>query len=809
MTRQRELEWKSLRRQATKPAARTSCALLVLLLALQIHAAHGQMSLPPSAPAARVNPFIGTGGDPENGINLFPGAVRPFGMVQLSPDTEDHGYGYHYIQSWLKGFSMTHMSGVGCANQGDVFFTATTGPIVTQVPDFQTPYSHNHETASPGFYQVQLLESGINAELSATERTGVARFTFPAGKIANILVPISHTLNDTAATSIRVVGDRRIEGFVENHLFCNRPPTYKVYFVMVFDRPFTSFGTWFGNWVGDQDRGGKVIEGARLAEQSRHENSTGAYASWPASEQKQSITAKIGISYVDVAGAEKNLEAEAAHSDFDTIRRGAESAWNKELSTIEVSGGSPERRTVFYSALYHSLLMPSLFDDADGRYLGFDGKIHTVATGHHIYTNFSGWDIYRSEIPLLSMIEPQRMQDMAQSVVLMYEQGGWIDRWPQINLYTEDMTGSPLSIALATAWLDGLHGFDMNKAWEGMLKDATEAPPPGRPYVGEEGVEWINQLHYLPADKITYGSVAMTQEYSLAYASLYRLAAALGKTTDAKQMYDRALYYRNLFDPEDNFFRPRNADGTWVPNFNPAQDSHGFVEGTGWHYRSFAPSDLGWLVKTFGKERFNTSMTEFFNYPVPGWYGHYYNPYNETDLQAPFVFNFSGQPWKSQQVVHRVLEENYRNAPDGVPGNDDCGAMSSWALLSMMGIYSVDPASLAYELVSPVFPKIVIHLQSPYVGTAFTITTTDHPDTTPYIRHVILNGREHTRNWIAFHNITDGGTLQFNLGATPDKHWAARAEDAPPSLSDTPAMQLGRTLGGEQSHSQQRKGSSE
>jgi predicted alpha-1,2-mannosidase len=430
--------------------------------------------------------------------------------------------------------------------------------------------------------------------------------------------------------------------------------------------------------------------------------------------------------------------------------------------------------------------MPSLFDDADGRYLGFDSKIHTIPTGHHVYANFSGWDIYRSEMPLLSMIEPQRMQDMAQSVVLMYEQGGWIDRWPQINLYTEDMDGSPLSIALATAWLDGLHGFDMKTAWEGMLKDATKAPPPDRQYVGEEGVEWMNTLHYLPADKVTYGSVAMTQEYTLAYASLYRLAVALGKTNDAKRMYDRALYYRNLFNPEDDFFRPRNADGTWVPGFNPAQDSHGFVEGTGWHYRSFAPADIGWLVKTFGQEHFNASMTEFFDYPVPGWYGHYYNPYNETDLQAPFVFNFSGQPWKSQQVVRRVLKENYTDTPDGVPGNDDCGAMSSWAVLSMMGIYSVDPPSLAYELVSPVFPKVVVHLQTPYAGTAFTITTTKSPDTTPYIQNVTLDGRAHHRNWITFHDITDGGTLHFDLGATPNRQWGSAAQDAPPSLSDAP-----------------------
>ncbi len=337
---------------------------------------------------------------------------------------------------------------------------------------------------------------------------------------------------------------------------------------------------------------GRSCRGSAYRGAEHHQGTTGAYASWAPAPHEQVITATIGISYVDVTGAENNLEAEAATNEFDIIRRDAENAWNKELGLIEVSGGSPRDQRVFYTALYHSMLMPSLFDDADGRYLGFDGEIHTRLAGHHVYTNFSGWDIYRSEMPLLAMIEPQRMQDMAQSIVLMYEQGGWIDRWPQINLYTNDMVGSPLSIVIATAWLDGLHGFDIDKAWEGMLKDVTEAPPPGRPYLGEEGIDWMNKLHYLPADKVQYGSVARTQEYSLACAALYRLAVSLGKTAEAKQMYDRALYHRNLFSPDDRFFRPRNADGAWVPDFNPALDGHGFVEGTGWHYQSFAPADI-------------------------------------------------------------------------------------------------------------------------------------------------------------------------------------------------------------------------
>lgn len=756
------------------------CVALIALLSLTVCAVRAQSS-GAASPAASVDPFVGTGGDPDDGINLYPGAVVPFGMVQLSPDTEDHGFGYHYIHKRIKGFSMTHMSGAGCANEGDVFFSPTTGPMVTQISDFQSPYSHRHEMAKPGYYQVQLLQWSINAELSATEHTGVARFTFPGGKDANILVPISHTLNKTVGASVRIVGDRRIEGYVENHAFCAKDPTYKVFFVMIFDHPFSSFGTWSAD---DVYSAGKIAASSRSVEQTDLHPWVGAYASWKAEPRRKTITAKIGISYVDLAGAENNLRTETEAKDFSTIRREAEQAWNKELSTIDISGGAAAHRKVFYTALYHSLLMPNIFSDSDGRYLGFDGQIHTIA-GHKVYANFSGWDIYRSELPLLAMIEPGRMQDMAQSIVLMYQQGGWIDRWPQVNLYTNDMVGSPLTVWLATTWLQGLHGFDVDAAWEGMLKDATQAPPPGRPYIGEQGVDWVNKVHYVPADKVDYGSVSMTQEYALAYASLYRLAVALGKTTDAKMLYERAFYYRNLFNPEDRFFRPRNADGTWVPEFNPAQDGHGFVEGTGWHYLSFAPADLSWLVNAMGRDRFNERMTEFFNYSEPGWYVQYYDPYNETDLQAPYVFNFSGRPWMSQRAVRRVLRENYSDTPDGIPGNDDCGAMSSWAVLNMMGIYSVDPASLAYELVSPTFPKIVVHLQAPYPGKSFTIETSGTSESAPYIQDVTLNGRKHTRNWISFEDISAGGTMRFTVGSEPNRAWGSGADDAPPSLSDT------------------------
>jgi predicted alpha-1,2-mannosidase len=768
------------RNSVRKSVALARWAALLALLTLTAFMAKAQRSAAVE-PGRSVDPLIGTGAGPGGGINLFPGATTPFGMVQLSPDTEDRGYGYHYTDSDIKGFSMTHMSGTGCPNEGDVFFTATTGPVLTQVEDYQSPYSHKMERAAPGYYQVRLLQWNVNAELSATDHTGIARFVFPAGQVANILVPLSHTLNETSAATVRLVGDRQIEGYVQNHAFCGNKQTYKVYFVMKFSRPVSSFGTWTGAHYGGP---GKIAAGSRTADQTGHEEWVGAYATWAAEAQSQTVTAKIGISYVDQAGAENNLKSEAEAKDFSTIRSHAEKAWNKALSVIDVSGGTAEERKVFYTALYHSLLMPTIFSDADGRYLGFDGQIHLVAQGHQIYANYSGWDIYRSEVPLLAMIEPRRMEDMAQSVVLMDQQGGWIGRWPHTNLYTNVMAGSPLTVMLTTAWLDGLHGFDIKAAWDGMLKDATQAPPPGHPFAGEEGIQWINKIHYVPDDKVDYGSVSQIQEDTIAYASLYRLAVALGKRSDAKMLFDRASYYRNVFDPEDRFFRPRDSGGEWVRDFNPAQDSHGFIEGTGWHYQWLAPSDMTWLVHAMGRDLFNQRLTDFFNYPLPGWYAQYYNPYNETDLEAPFEFNFSGRPWESQRVVRRVLRENYTSAPDGVPGNDDCGEMSSWAVLSMMGIYSVDPASLAYELVGPTFPKIVIHLREPYAGKTFSIETDGAAAGAPYIQSAQLNGQPQHQTWISFRSIAAGGALHVVAGTRPNQQWGAAPEDAPPSLSD-------------------------
>lgn len=761
------------------------CATFLVTVGLLFPGLAMAQSKQGNGPIGSVNPLIGTGRSPIPGVigsneNLFPGPSLPFGMVQLSPDTESNGYGYHYFQHEIQGFSMTHMSGVGCSDEGLVFFTPTTGPVQTEVAQFESPYSHSNENASAGYYRVNLSRWGVDAELTATDRTGMARFSFPAAQQANILIPISHTLNYVTGAEAKVVGDREIEGYVQDRAFCGSKQLYKVYYDMTFNRPFSSFGTWHGK---SPAQPAMPVKGAREVSNDTHAQWIGAYASWNRSQQPQNVTVRIGISYVDLAGAKNNLEKESGAQSFEDIRNKAREAWKHALSAVDVTGGSASNRAIFYTALYHSLLMPSTASDADGRYMGFDHEIHKVAADHAIYADYSGWDVYRSQMPLVALIEPQRMQDIAQSIVEMEQQGGWIGRWPQVNVYTNVMAGSPLTTVMCMTWLDGLHGFDMGSAWPAMLRDATQAPPLGKPYQGEAGIKWINQIHYVPNDKVSYGSVSQLQEDTVAYASLYYLAMNMGKRAEAKTLFQRALYYRNLFDPQGKFFRPRNSDGKWVPDFNPAQNGHGFIEGSGWHYQWLVPTDMAWLIDAVGKDQFNSRLTQFFDYKKSGWYGQYYNPYNETDLEAPFEFNFSGEPWKSQEAVRRVLGDAYLDNPNGVPGNDDAGEMSSWAVMSMMGIYSVDPASLAYELVSPVFPKIVVHLQAPYSGNTLTIEASRRPESNPYIQSVTLNGKTHEQNWVNFHDLTNGGTLQFALGSKPNHSWGSAPGDAPPSMS--------------------------
>jgi len=722
--------------------------------------------------SAYVNPLIGTSG----GGNTFPGAVAPFGMVQLSPDTRAPSIGYYHTDHQIQGFSMTHMSGVGCDDEGDVFLTATTGPIKTDVGDYQSRFSHRQEQASPGFYQALLRRWNIKAEMTATERAGLLRFTFPAGQAGNVLLPISHTLTRTQAAQVRIVGQNEMDGQVTSQCFCGAQPVYTVYFVLRFDRPFASCGTFAGP---------AISKGGRTAAQTPGQPGVGAYVRFSARRAPQAVTARIGISYVDMTGARRNLAQEVGGRGFDAVHQDTARAWEKALHVIDVQGGTTDQRTVFYTSLYHCLLMPSLFSDTDGRYVGFDHSVHRARAGHAVYANFSGWDIYRTEAPLLALIAPQRMQDMCQSVALMYAQGGWIDRWPQANGYTNIMCGSPLTIMLATAWSYGLRDFDLQTAYKGMWRDATQKPPPGRPFSGESNIEYMNRVGYIPDDKEQYGSVSQTEEDCLAYAALAPVAQGLGKTKDAALLRRRALNYRNVFDPQTRFMRPRLLSGQWVSPFDPAQE-HGYVEGSAWHYRWLVPQDVAGLAALMGGDRaFAAQLDTFFSYPQPVWNGRFYNPYNETDLQAPFLYDYCGLPWKTQARVRELQADAYQAAPGGIPGNDDCGTMSAWYVLSALGLYPVDPSQPGFAVCSPLFPQATLHLAAPYSGKSWTIRAERASKRNAFIQDVRLNGLPHNRPWLRQSAIARGGTLTVILGSQPKTAWGVGQALRPPSLSRT------------------------
>jgi predicted alpha-1,2-mannosidase len=482
------------------------------------------------------------------------------------------------------------------------------------------------------------------------------------------------------------------------------------------------------------------------------------------------LNVRIGISYVSVDGAINNLKTEMPEDKFDDYHAQTVSAWNKELSRIEVEGGTELHKRIFYTALYHALLFPSIFDDADGDYRGYDDIVRHVPKGHHhIYANYSGWDIYRSEWPLLTLIEPERAQDMAQSIVEMYEQLGYIDRWPEANRPTATMNGNPLTICLVNIWNAGLRNFDVEKAYEGMLK--ASVPTSTTSHLGayepieDRGAPWIN------ADS----NVSTAQEYDLSFAALGHLALQLKKPDDANFLLGRALEYRTLFNPGTGFFQPRNNRGEWE---SPDLDNR-YCEGDKWIYLWFIPEDVQGLVDLLGgSDAFEKKLDQFFT-------ENHYDATNEPDLQAPFLYDYINRPWKTQKLVAETADTAFTDAPGGLAngGNDDLGEMSAWYILSQLGFYPVDPGMPYFETCTPRFPKATLHLGAGADAKVFTIETPEASPENVYIQSAVLNGTPLTKPWFDEKEILSGGELQVSVGPQPNLRWGASPFDRPYSLS--------------------------
>ncbi len=769
-----------------------------ILSALAVTAAMAPAMPAAAAPATDfakwVNPFVGTrpGGE-DHGTgggagNTFPGAVAPFGMVQWSPDTvKSQPGGYFYDDNVLNGFSLTHLSGAGCSTYQDIPFIPYVGEVstspATDPAHYTSKFSHTGEHATAGAYDVT-LDSGAKVELSATQRTGSARLTYPAGASSTLLVNTSGSVNGTDDASI-TLGKDTISGWATSGRFCGAQNSYRVYFSAKFDTPFESIGTWKNGAVTP----GKSAETGGAKAKVAQPNGVGASIARPAKAKQQDTTVsgpgsggyvtfanlngaqvnvQVGLSFVSVDGAKANLKAENTKKSFDTVAASARKAWNDQLGKIAVTGGSDADLTTFYTSLYHSLIQPNVFSDVDGQYPGFDGRIHKADKGHAMYTNFSGWDIYRSEAPLLATIDPKETSDIVRSMMAYAEQGGSWDRWTVANDYTGVMNGDPYHIIVSSAYAFGARDFDAQKALLLMIKGATQ---PTQGYTERPGLDDYQKLGYVP------GAGADTLEYTSADFSIAEFAKRLGDSATYTTFMKRAQNWQNLYNPGTGHLQPRNADGSFAGTYDPAS-SQGWVEGNGAQYEWMVPYDLGGVVTAFGGPAATQSRLDtFFTKLNAGTQEPYAFMGNEPNSNAPYVYSYTGAPAKTQAIVHRSMDELYNPRPEGLIGNDDLGQMSAWYVWSALGIYPEIPGRAETLLVTPRFEHAVLTTGA---GKKITVNA---PGTGDYVGSLKVNGGASSKAWLPEALISSGGTLDYTRSATATS-WGSAAADAPPSFRE-------------------------
>ncbi|GAB2619641.1 alpha-1,2-mannosidase [Paractinoplanes abujensis] len=745
-------------------------------------------------PVDLVRPFVGT----ENFGNTFPGASAPFGMVQVSPDTGGQG-GYDYRQNTIYGFSQTHLSGVGCGVAGELPIMPTTGAISSVDPNvYKSEFSHDDESASPGHYRVGLHKYDVDAELTATARTGWQRYTFPATAAANVLFNTGKANQSVFDSEIHVVDDRTIEGRVEAGNFCAGQDDHTVFFTASFDRPFSSYGTW---------RGTSVTAGSRDAAGA---GSNGAYVTFDATTDRD-VVVKVGLSYTGMAGARANLAAETSGFDFAAVRDALRAQWVTALDRVKIGGGTEERRAAFYTALYHSLLHPNVAGDVDGSYVGFDRAVHK-AEGYTPYQNFSLWDTYRPQNQLLELLTPDVARDVALSVLAIGRDGGWLPRWALANSETNIMTGDPVTPFLVEAWSKGLLKGHESTAYELLRKNALSEPPADSPYNGRTGIKYYSDRGYIPSglelgtdcvhkggDNDCVHPASATLEYSAADASLALMAQGLGKTADARLFAARGQWYRNLWDSSTQQFRPRTTDGTWLTPYDPVAAAQQFHEGGAYQYQWLVPQDPSGLVQLMGgraatarrldsffaydkllKDPAGTARNDWIASPYDYYAKPTYNPNNEPDLLAPYMYHWAGAPARTATVV-RAAMTLFTTGPDGMTGNDDLGTMSAWYVFSSLGLYPTMSGANFLAVSSPQFPSAVVRTGD----RTLTVTAPGASDTNRYIQRVRVNGSSLTKNWVPWSAVGSGGTIAHTLGTSPSS-WGTSAAAEPPSVNRAP-----------------------
>src|SRR5271156_3992567 len=757
-------------------------AATLLISAMLVSATPTSYEPPPlvANPVEHVDTLIGTGsgGKSVGEINQFPGPTVPFGMVQYSPDTVDNYAGYSHSNKRATGFGMTHAS-VGCAAFGDISMLPTTGPVGSEPWNANEEIAHDkHERGVPGYYTVQLPSAGVTAELTATNRAGVGRFHYPSDRAARFFVRSGGSLGGNSAAKIQISEDNTtITGSATSGGFCDKNTVYTVHFVMKFNKPFTSFGTWDGF---------SVFPNGRSA-YSSYQGSSGGYVEFPAGTELEVRTA---LSYVDVDGARKNLD-EAA-SGFDDIRAAASKEWNTALSRIRIAGYTEDDIVTFYSALYHALLNPNTFNDTDGRYIGFDGQIHTIAPGHTQYDNYSDWDTYRGVAALQGMVFPREASDMAQSLVNDAVESGSFPRWALAITATAEMTGDSVVPLIANFYAFGAKDFDVKRALHFMLDAATEGGVGRNGYVERPEIDTYLHRGYLPLPTTSchgsFPAASISLEWSVDDFAISQFADALGDSATAGEFQDRAQYWQNLFNPTTHSISARNALGFFpagpavVPPGEGCFSQVGFDEGNAEQYVWYVPQNIAGLVTALGgrqavAERLDKFTAQLNVGPTEPylWAG------NEPGFGVPWLYNYLGQPWKTQELVDRVRSTLFSPTPDGEPGNDDLGAMSAWYVWAALGLYPSVPGTSTLTVNTPLFDRVEIALPADKFIRMSAPGASGH-HRMQYINSLHIDGRSTDKTYLPESIVRDGGELAFSLSAKPNKVWGTASSSAPPSF---------------------------
>jgi predicted alpha-1,2-mannosidase len=726
-------------------------------------------------PASAVDPLIGT--SETTGGNVFPGASMPFGMVQWSPDTSsgfepNHPASYVYEDRSIRDFSLNHLSGPGCPVFGDFPIMPFPGALSfspsAHPAAFLAPFSHAREKASPGYYRVA-LGTGVTVQLTVTRRSGLGIFTFPKGHSGEgtVLVSTGRDATGVRASSVRIAGNDRVEGQLTSGGFCGARNRYTVYFAGQFNRHFESFGTWKGQKL---RRGSRTSGGPGSGAFMTFDTSRGLY-----------VEMKVALSYVSDQDAWLNMQRENPGWDFNALRRAANDDWNQILGHIRVQGGKEDNLWVFYTALYHALLQPNTFSDINGKYIGFDDRVH-AAQGHTQYANFSGWDIYRSEVQLLALFDPRRASDMIRSLLADAAQGGGgLPIWPVANDESCIMVGTPSYPIIADAYAFGARDFDARQALQVMLRGATR---PGvhcktcteYPHL----TDYLKHGYYSP-DK--HSGPSETLEFGVADFSLAQLAKALGDTQQYITFTNRAHLWKNTFDRATGYIEPRHDDGSFFAGFRPGSSRH-FVEGNAAQYTFDVPWDFRDLFNLLGgPQKARQRLDALFTHLNAGPHQPYFWMGNEPGFGVPWAYDFAGAPWRTQEVVRRIETRLFTPKPDGIPGNDDLGAMSSWYVFAAMGLYPEIPGVGGFCLDSPLFSQVIWQLGN---GSRLLIEGHNAANVNPYIQSLTLNGAPYPTSWVPYSRIENGATLAFQLNSSPNTPWGSLPNEAPPSFGPLP-----------------------